>query len=277
MKKKSYLAGPYIVWMSLFIVVPLMLIVFFSFSVKSNEGLRFSLENFKRLMDPIYIKVFWRSISLALQSTILCLLIGYPVAYIISKKPDHKKGMLIMLFILPMWMNFLLRTYAWLAILGKNGLLNNLLGIIGLGHLDILYTNTAVLLGMVYNFLPFMVLPIYTSLLKMDQDLINAAYDLGASKVTAFRKVIFPLSLPGVVSGITMVFMPAVSTFVISQLLGGGKELLIGNLIEQQFTTVGNWNFGSAISIIMMILILIAMAVTSKFSDDDAKGGRVMW
>lgn len=182
-----------------------------------------------------------------------------------------------MLFILPMWMNFLLRTYAWLAILGKNGLLNNLLGIIGLGHLDILYTNTAVLLGMVYNFLPFMVLPIYTSLLKMDQDLINAAYDLGASKVTAFRKVIFPLSLPGVVSGITMVFMPAVSTFVISQLLGGGKELLIGNLIEQQFTTVGNWNFGSAISIIMMILILIAMAVTSKFSDDDAKGGRVMW
>lgn len=277
MKKKSYLAGPYILWMSLFIVVPLMLIVAFSFSVKSSEGLKFSLENFKRLMDPIYIKVFGRSISLALQSTILCLLIGYPVAYIISKKPDHKKGILIMLFILPMWMNFLLRTYAWLAILGKNGLLNNLLGIVGIGPLDILYTNTAVLLGMVYNFLPFMVLPIYTSLLKMDQDLINAAYDLGASKVTAFRKVIFPLSLPGVVSGITMVFMPAVSTFVISQLLGGGKELLIGNLIEQQFTTVGNWNFGSAISIIMMILILIAMAVTSKFSDDDAKGGRVMW
>lgn len=277
MKKKSYLAGPYIVWMSLFIVVPLMLIVAFSFSVKTSEGLRFSLENFKRLMDPIYFKVFGRSISLALQSTILCLLIGYPVAYIISKKPEHRRGMLIMLFILPMWMNFLLRTYAWLAILGKNGLLNNLLGIIGIGPIDILYTNTAVLLGMVYNFLPFMVLPIYTSLLKMDQDLINAAYDLGASKITAFRKVIFPLSLPGVVSGITMVFMPAVSTFVISQLLGGGKELLIGNLIEQQFTTVGNWNFGSAISIIMMILILIAMAVTSKFSDDDAKGGRVMW
>lgn len=277
MKKKSYLAGPYIVWMSLFIVVPLMLIVAFSFSVKTSEGLRFSLENFKRLMDPIYFKVFGRSISLAIQSTILCLLIGYPVAYIISKKPEHRRGMLIMLFILPMWMNFLLRTYAWLAILGKNGLLNNLLGIIGIGPIDILYTNTAVLLGMVYNFLPFMVLPIYTSLLKMDQDLINAAYDLGASKITAFRKVIFPLSLPGVVSGITMVFMPAVSTFVISQLLGGGKELLIGNLIEQQFTTVGNWNFGSAISIIMMILILIAMAVTSKFSDDDAKGGRVMW
>lgn len=278
MKKKSYLAYPYVLWSSLFIIVPLLLIVFFSFTEKVSGSYQFSINNFKRLMDPLYIKVFTRSISLALQSTILCLVMGYPIAYMISRKPENKRGMLIMLFILPMWMNFLLRTYAWLAILGKNGLLNNLLNIIGLNSVDILYTNGAVLLGMVYNFLPFMVLPIYTSLLKMDQDLVNAAYDLGAGKITAFMKIIFPLSIPGVISGITMVFMPAVSTFVISQLLGGGKHMLIGNLIEQQFTSVGDWNFGSAISILMMILILLAMGLTSKFSDDDEKGGdRVLW
>ncbi|WP_346899074.1 ABC transporter permease [Clostridium sp. UBA7503] len=277
MKKKSYLAYPYVLWSSLFIIVPLLLIVFFSFTEKVSGSYQFSINNFKRLMDPLYIKVFTRSISLALQSTILCLVMGYPIAYMISRKPEHKRGMLIMLFILPMWMNFLLRTYAWLAILGKNGLLNNLLNIIGLNSVDILYTNSAVLLGMVYNFLPFMVLPIYTSLLKMDQDLVNAAYDLGAGKITAFMKIIFPLSIPGVISGITMVFMPAVSTFVISQLLGGGKHMLIGNLIEQQFTSVGDWNFGSAISILMMILILLAMRLTSKFSDDEKGGGRVLW
>lgn len=276
-RKKSFLAGPYILWMALFIVVPLILVVVFSLTVKNGDSYQFSLANFKRMMNPLYFKVFARSIKLAVESTFLCLVIGYPVSYIISKKLEHKRGILIMLFILPMWMNFLLRTYAWLAILGKKGLLNNLLGLIGIGPLELLYTNTAILLGMIYNFLPFMVLPIYTSLLKMDRDLINAAYDLGAGKVKVFTKVIFPLSLPGVVSGITMVFMPAVSTFVISQLLGGGKQMLIGNLIEQQFTTVGDWNFGSAVSIIMMILILIAMAVTSKFSDDETKGGRVMW
>jgi len=277
MKKKSYLTYPYVIWSSLFIVVPLLLIVFFSFTDNTGGRIQFSLGNFQRLMDPLYIKVFMRSISLALQSTVICLILGYPVAYIISKRPSHRRVMLIMLFILPMWMNFLLRTYAWLAILGKNGLLNNLLSMIGLNGVDILYTNTAVLLGMVYNFLPFMVLPIYTALLKMDQDLINAAYDLGAGKVKVFTKVVFPLSLPGVISGITMVFMPAVSTFVISQLLGGGKYMLIGNLIEQQFTSVGDWNFGSAVSILMMILILLFMGLTSKFSDEDEKGGGVMW
>ncbi len=166
MKKKSYLAYPYVLWSSLFIIVPLLLIVFFSFTEKVSGSYQFSINNFKRLMDPLYIKVFTRSISLALQSTILCLVMGYPIAYMISRKPENKRGMLIMLFILPMWMNFLLRTYAWLAILGKNGLLNNLLNIIGLNSVDILYTNGAVLLGMVYNFLPFMVLPIYTSLLR---------------------------------------------------------------------------------------------------------------
>lgn len=280
-KERSWLAYPYVLWSTIFIIVPLLLIFYFAFTITDSSGVKFSLDNFRRLMDPIYVKVFGRSIWLALQSTMLCLLIGYPVAYIIAKKAEHKRGLLIMLFILPMWMNFLLRTYAWLAILGRNGLINNLLTMIGLNPIDILYTNSAILLGMVYNFLPFMVLPVYTSLSKMDQDLINAAYDLGAGKVTAFVKIVFPLSMPGVISGITMVFMPAVSTFVISQLLGGGKQMLIGNLIEQQFTTMGNWNFGSAVSILMMILILICMALTSKFSDDDdegrGKGGRVMW
>ena len=187
------------------------------------------------------------------MSTILCLLIGYPAAYIIAKSKARRQSVLLMLVIVPMWMNFLLRTYAWSAILGRNGVLNTILTAIGLPAMNILYTDSAVMLGMVYNFLPFMIIPIYTILTKMDQDLINAAKDLGANSTQVFTKVIFPLSMPGVVSGITMVFMPAVSTFVISKLLGGGQFMLIGNLIEQQFMSVGDWHFGSAISIFMMI------------------------
>ena len=182
-----------------------------------------------------------------------------------------------MLFIVPMWMNFLLRTYAWLPILGKNGLINNILGHFGIGPLSLLYNDGTVLLGMVYNFLPFMVLPIYTVLSKMDESLIQAAEDLGANKFQIFKKIIIPLSIPGIMSGITMVFMPAVSTFVISSLLGGGKYMLLGNLIEQEFTTIGDWNFGSAISIIMMIVILISMAVMNKFDKDDKEGGNGLW
>ena len=278
MKKKSYLAYPYIIWIAIFIVIPLILVIFFSFSKEVDNGYVFSLENYKTLMDPIYFKVFFRSIGLAGLATLICLIVGYPVAYIISKAPLSKRGTLILLFILPMWMNFLLRTYAWVAILGKNGLLNSFLGIFGIEPVSILYTNFAILLGMVYNFLPFMVLPIFTSLSKMDNDLINAAHDLGANKFQVFTKVIFPLSLPGVISGITMVFMPAVTTFAISRLLGGGKFMLIGDLIEQQFTVVGDWNFGSAVSIFMMIVILISLAIMSKFDDDsDKEGGGLLF
>ena len=278
MKKKSYLAYPYIIWSAIFIVIPLTLVIFFSFSKEVDNGYVFSLENYKTLMDPIYFKVFFRSIGLAGLATLICLIVGYPVAYIISKAPLSKRGTLILLFILPMWMNFLLRTYAWVAILGKNGLLNSFLGIFGIEPVSILYTNFAILLGMVYNFLPFMVLPIFTSLSKMDNDLINAAHDLGANKFKVFTKVIFPLSLPGVISGITMVFMPAVTTFAISRLLGGGKFMLIGDLIEQQFTVVGDWNFGSAVSIFMMIVILISLAIMSKFDDDsDKEGGGLLF
>lgn len=278
MKKKSILAYPYIIWSALFIVIPLILVVLFSFTVEVGDKTIISLANYKELMDPIYFKVFFRSIGLAGVSTLICLLIGYPVAYIISKAPLSRRGTLILLFILPMWMNFLLRTYAWIAILGKNGILNSFLGLFGIEPVGILYTNTAILLGMVYNFLPFMVLPIYTSLSKMDNDLINAARDLGANSLQVFTKVIFPLSLPGVISGITMVFMPAVTTFAISRLLGGGKFMLIGDLIEQQFTVVGDWNFGSAVSIFMMIVILISLAIMSKFEDEsDKEGGGLLF
>lgn len=278
MKKKSFLAYPYIIWSAIFIVIPLILVIFFSFSKEVDGGYVLSLENYKTLMDPIYFKVFFRSIGLAGLATLICLIVGYPVAYIISKAPLSKRGTLILLFILPMWMNFLLRTYAWVAILGKNGLLNSLLGIFGIEPVSILYTNFAILLGMVYNFLPFMVLPIFTSLSKMDNDLINAAHDLGANKFQVFTKVIFPISLPGVISGITMVFMPAVTTFAISRLLGGGKFMLLGDLIEQQFTVVGDWNFGSAVSIFMMIVILISLAIMAKFDDDsDKEGGGLLF
>ncbi|MDQ0150085.1 ABC transporter permease [Eubacterium multiforme] len=276
-KKSSLAAYPYIIWSALFIVVPLLMILFFSLTTDSGSGYQFSFENFKRLMNPQYIKIFSRSIYLALISTAVCLIIGYPVAYIISKMPESKRNLLIMLFILPMWMNFLLRTYAWLPILGKNGIINTFLGNFGISPIQFLYTNGAILLGMIYNFLPFMILPIYTVLSKMDQNLINAASDLGANKKEIFTKVIFPLSLPGVISGITMVFMPAVSTFVISRLLGGGKEMLIGNVIEQQFTTMSDWHFGSALAIILMILILISMALMSKFDGDENEGGGNLW
>ena len=277
-KKTSLAAYPYFAWSALFIVIPLLIVLFFSFTVQTDSGYSFSLENYSRLISSQYFNIFLRSIWLALISTILCLIVGYPVAYIISQMKVSRRNFMIMLFILPMWMNFLLRTYAWMPILGKTGIVNNILSKVGIGPISFLYNDGAVLLGMVYNFLPFMVLPLYTILIKMDQDLINAAADLGANKFKIFLKVILPLSIPGIFSGITMVFMPAVSTFVISRLLGGGQFMLLGNLIEQQYTTMGDWNFGSAISIFMMIIILIFMALTSKFdSGSDKEGGTQLW
>ena len=267
------ISSPYILWSGLFIVIPLFLIIFFACTNSTDSGYTFTLKHFEELMQPMYFRIFFRSLKLALISTLLCLLIGYPTAYIISKTKASRQGTLLMLAIVPMWMNFLLRTYAWSAILGRNGVINTIITSLGFSPINILYTDTAVLLGMVYNFLPFMILPIYTILSKMDQDLINAAKDLGANSRQVFTKIILPLSMPGVASGITMVFMPAVSTFVISKLLGGGQFMLIGNLIEQQFMSVGDWHFGSAISIFMMIVILISMAILNKFSDESDKEG----
>ena len=264
-KQGSFLAYPYIIWSALFIVVPLLLILFLSFTVEIDNGMVFSLANYKKILNPLYLEVFWYSIWLAFLSTVICLVLGYPVAYIISKFNIKKRNLLILLFIIPMWMNFLLRTYAWMAILNQNGILNSILNFFGFNSVKMLYTEGATLLGMVYNFLPFMVIPIYTVLIKIDKNLINASYDLGATKMQTFRKVILPLSLPGVISGITMVFMPAVSTFVISRLLGGSKYLLVGNLIEQEINAVGDWNLGSAIAIFMMILILLSMVFMNRY------------
>ena len=270
-------AYPYIVWSSLFILIPLLIVLFFSFTIETPDGYSFSVENYTRLMNSQYAHIFYKSIQLAGLTTVVCLILGYPVAYIISKISPSRRNLIIMLFIVPMWMNFLLRTYAWLPILGKNGFVNNFLANFGIGPIQFLYNDGAVLLGMVYNFLPFMVLPIFTILSKMDQSLIDAASDLGATRKQIFTKVVFPLSLPGVLSGITMVFMPAVSTFVISSLLGGGQYMLLGNLIEQQFTTMGTRTFGSAISIIMMIVKLISMAVMNKFDSEDKEGSAGLW
>lgn len=271
--KKTWAAYPYIVWMIIFILVPLGLLVYFSLTVTTPNGTVFSLVNFRRFMEPIYIKVLWRSLSLAAVSTGFCFCLGYPAAMILAGRNLNHKNTLVLLMVLPMWINFLLRTYAWLTLLERKGLINTLLTHIGLSPLNLLYNDFAVILGMIYNFLPFMVLPIYSVLSKIDHHLVEAAEDLGANPLTVFLKVTFPLSLPGVMSGITMVFMPAVTTFVISRLLGGGQYTLIGNLIEQQFLTVGDWNFGSAISLVMMGIILVTMGFTSNYEKEQEGSG----
>jgi spermidine/putrescine transport system permease protein len=270
----------YIIWMAIFIAIPLLMVVYLAFTTGDSQSIssaNFSLENFKRFFTPMYLEVLKKSIQLAFISTIICFLLGYPVAYIISKAKLKNRNILILLFVIPMWMNFLLRTYAWLTLLGKNGIINLFITKLGFQPLDLLYNDTAVLLGMVYNFLPFMVLPIFSVLTKMDNTLIEASWDLGANRLKTFLKVIFPLSIPGVISGITMVFIPAVSTFVISSLLGGNKTYLIGNLIEQQFRYTGDWHFGSAMSIILMVFILISMALTSKFDKDKEGDVSGLW
>lgn len=235
----------------------------------------FTVENFQRVFEPTYLKVIVESLKLAFICTVISFLLGYPIAYILASKEYEKKGFLLFLFIVPMWMNFLLRTYAWLTLLENNGIINSILEFLGFQKQVLIYTDGAVILGMVYNYLPFMVLPIYTVLSKMDKSIIEAAQDLGANSKEVFIKVVFPLSLSGVVSGITMVFMPAVSTFIISNLLGGEQYMLIGNLIEQQFIRIGNWNFGSALSVIMMIMILVSSFAMSLF-DKNGEGGAIL-
>lgn len=277
MKKAAY---PYILWMVIFIVVPLFLIIYFAFTRGDSQNFstfQLSLDNFKRFFTPTYLNVLGRSVNLAFISTVICLILGYPMAYIISKEKVRKRNIMILMFVIPMWMNFLLRTYAWLTLLGRNGFINYLITKLGFQPLDLMFNDKAVLLGMVYNFLPFMVLPIYSVLTKIDNSLIEAAEDLGANKVQVFGKVILPLSIPGIITGITMVFIPAVSTFIISSLLGGNKYNLIGNLVEQQFRWTGDWHFGSSMSIILMVFILITMAFTSKFDKEKEGGGGGLW
>lgn len=278
LKRASY---PYMVWMMIFIFVPLLLVAYFAFTTgdsRNYETFVFSLNNFKEFLQPVYLEVLWRSLWISIVSTVICFALGYPMAYIIANQEKLKtRNTMILLFIIPMWMNFLLRTYAWLTILGKNGIINTFLNNLGFESVELLYRNGSVILGMVYNFLPFMVLPIYSVLVKMDKSLIEAAQDLGASKLTIFRRVTFPLSLPGVITGFTMVFTPAVSTFIISSLLGGNKTTLIGNVIERQFIFTGDWHFGSSMSLILMIIVLIVMAFSNR-GGGDLEGGRgALW
>lgn len=275
MKKFSLV---YLFWGLVFIVLPLFLILAHSFSANTDlSDFAFTLDNFSRFFEPLYLKILLMSLILAGISTIFCLLIGYPVAYIISRMKEKLRNNMILIFIIPMWMNFLLRTYAWLTLLGNKGLINKFIGIFGLGPWDLMYNSKAIMIGMVYNFLPFMVLPIYTVLLKMDYKLIEAAKDLGASDFEVFTKVIFPLSLPGIYTGITMVFIPAISTFVVPNLLGGNNFYLIGNLIEKQFTFTGDWGFGSAISMILILIMLLILVLpklfNKKIKTGDIEGG----
>ena len=275
--KRPLLAVPYVVWMALFVVAPIIMVVIYAFSTASGG---FTLDNFARM--GTYTVIFTRSFKLAIIATFVCLLIGYPLSYIMAKEGPRFQRVGMMLIMLPMWVNFLLRTYSWMSILEKNGLINQFFSAIGLFDLinsifgtDIQYfhmigTQGAVVLGMVYNYLPFMILPIYSVIVKLDNSLLEAARDLGANSTAVFRKVIFPLSLPGILSGVTMVFVPSVSTFAISRLLGGGTQMLLGDLIEQQFLGGAyNPHLGSAIALVMMLIVIACMWVMNHFGEGE--------
>ena len=285
--KRSLLATPYVIWMALFTVIPILMMVVYAFTQEivvdaetGEKAVRFTLNNFAQM--GTYTVVFLRSFKLALVSTAVCLLIGYPVAYLMAKEGPQFQKIAMALIMLPMWMNFLLRTYAWMSILENTGLLNRLFKAIGLidlvNHImgtnlqffPMINTQGAVVLGMVYNYLPFMILPIYSVIIKLDRSLIEAAHDLGADTFNVFRRVILPLSLPGVLSGITMVFVPSVSTFAISKMLGGGTEMMLGDLIEQQFLG-GAYNpqLGAAISLVMMVIVVVCMWIMNRFGEGE--------
>ena len=273
--KKTWIAWPYMCWAAVFTLVPMFLIVYYGFSVVNESGeIVFSLANYKEFFQSdIYMAALWRSLWFSAVATLICLIIGYPVAYILARSSFKNKSFLLSILVVPMWMNLLLRTYAWMMLLDNNGLINSILSLIGIGNIKMLYNEQAIIFGMVYNFLPFMILPIHSVLVKLDKHAIEAAQDLGANRMQVFKRVIFPLSIPGVVSGITMVFMPAVTTFAISDILSGKKISLMGNLIENQFVRQDNWHLGAAISIVLIIIILASMLVTSKYEKDDERGG----
>lgn len=287
MKKSRILSIIYGMWAIMFIVMPILLIIGYGFTRSEHGKILFDLSGFTDFFsNPIYLSVLLRSVLLALIATVICLLLGYPMALVLSKMKPKFKGIATLLFVLPMWMNFLIRTYGWLSLLENKGLINMVYGAIRLKligiipaldtlpeYLPLLYNSRAVVLGMVYDFLPFMVFPIFNAIDKLDKSLLEAAGDLGANKWKSFIKVTFPLSMPGVVSGISMVFMPAVTTFIISSLLGGGHTMLIGDIIENQFLGVGDWHFGSAISVIVIAIILIFMSISARYENDNEGGG----
>lgn len=270
--KRKLLTGPYLVWAVGFIILPLLMILYYGLT---NDSGSLTLDNLLAIADPIHAKALWESVLIALGSTLISLVIAYPLAYILSNMGGNKSGTIIMLFMLPMWINFLLRIMALQMILANTGILNAILGFFGIGPLHIMYSKTAILIGMVYEYLPFMILPIYNVMCKIDRNVIDAARDLGADTKTVFMHVIMPLSLPGVLSGIIMVFIPGISEFVIADILGGSKVLLIGNVIDQEFSLTNNWHLGSGLSIVLMIFIFISMAIMNKY--DKSGEGQMIW
>lgn len=269
---RPVMTSPYLLWMLIFTLVPLGFMVYYGLTAADGS---FTLQNIIAMAHPVHLKALWLSLVLALISTLICLALSYPLALILCNMKVNQNGFIIFIFVLPMWMNFLLRTLAWQNLLDHNGIINNILTFFHLPELNIINTPAAIVLGMVYDFLPFMILPIYNAMSRINKDVLDAARDLGAGDGTIFRRIIFPLTVPGMVSGITMVFVPALTTFVISDLLGGSKILLIGNVIDQEFMQGDNWNLGAGLSLVLMILVLLTMAITAKF--DKGKEGVGLW
>ncbi len=275
MKKSSLsqkmLDKPYLLWSVLFIIVPLVMVVFYAFTDKTGA---FTFSNIAQIKN--YFPTILLSVLYGLAATVICVIIGYPFAYALSKHSVNTQRTMVLLVMLPMWMNFLIRTYSLMTILGDSGVVNNLLNALGLKSVHMINTGGAVIFGMVYNFLPYMILPIYTVLSKLDNSLVEAAHDLGSGRITTFRRVVLPLSLPGLLSGITMVFVPCVSTFYITQKLGGGQIVLIGDVIETQFQSANNYHLGAALSFVLMILIFVCLGVMNYFDDGTQDGGVVI-
>ena len=273
MTKKSFMqkaaAAPHVVWSVLFIIAPLIFVVYYAFTDSKGS---FTLSNIGELFQASYLEVFLRSLCFAFLATVICLVIAYPIAYFMSKASPSKQKILIMLVMLPQWLNFLIRTYSWMALLEDTGIINNILGALGIGPLHMINTSGAVILGMVYNYLPYMIIPLHSVISKIDPKLLEAAADLGCSPLRVITKVVFPLSISGIISGVTMVFVPSISTFYISQKLGGGNFDLIGDTIERQFQTAYNYNLGAAMSFVLMLIILLSMAIMNKYSGEDDGG-----
>lgn len=263
--KRQFLAGPYILWMVGFILLPTVMILYYAFTTTSGD---FSLLNVSSITFSVHFKALILSLKLALICTVICLILSYPLAMILNNLKTKSQGLIVFIFILPMWMNFMLRILAWRLLLSNNGVINSLLGMAGLPGLDILNTPTAVVFCMVYDFLPFMVLPVYNAMARIQPDIIEAAKDLGAGNLTIFFRIIVPLTMSGVISGIIMVFVPALTSFAISDLLGGGKVLLIGNVIEQAFMQEYNWNLGSGLSVVLMVFVIASMALMNSHGDE---------
>jgi spermidine/putrescine transport system permease protein len=273
MRHFTKLVRPYLIWAIFIIIIPLLLIVLYSITTGGNDlvNIQFTLDNFKKIAEPIYLAVFKKSFQLGALSVAICLVLGYTLAYIISRFSERAQNLLILLVTIPMWINTLLRTYAWISLLSDNGIINTMLRALGFQTVNLMYTDFAVLIGLISDLLPFMVIPIHTSLCKIDKSLIEAANDLGANPFQTFWRVTFKMSIPGVLNGIIMTFLLSISTFVIPKLLGGGQYMLIGNLIENQFISVGNWNFGSAISLLLAAVILIAITLMKKIDKDETE------